>query len=599
MKVKKILFWFLSIICFGFSPFVLTSCGEKPTSEPTVEPTSEPTSEPTVEPHVHNWNEIKRTEASCTEDGIITYLCVECEEFKDIIIEDAKGHTEIVDAAVEATCTETGLTEGSHCSTCNEVFVMQRVLAKTKHVFENGKCTMCSCDYFTQDLEFTLSTYGKYYSVTGIGKATETEIVIPSVYNNLPVTSIGDNAFDNCRSLTSIAIPNSVTSIGEDAFLLCTSLKSIVIPSGVTHIKFGTFSQCISLESITIPNSVTNIDFNAFLGCFGLKTVWYIGTEEQWNSIYIDSDFNKPLINANLICHIHDTINVLETTSETCLTDGEIVYYCESCNKSYSAIIPASGHIIVIDEAIEPTCTETGLTAGKHCAKCSEVLVAQEKIAARHNYIESVIEPTYKEMGYTTHTCDVCGDSFTDSYTPIAPLNTLLGFDEIEDGTFITNVRAVVTYIVGVNIFIQDVNRINGLVYYKNADTIQIGDTIIINGSKHTYNGYPEFVNPEIEILTGDLQLDSVSPIEVTADNVEELLVTTNNHATFKLVQAVVVEIGSNAKLLIGDTEIILYKAILPADVIVGDVIDVTCVMMCYKTAIQFRNCSENDITKY
>lgn len=79
---------------------------------------------------------------------------------------------------------------------------------------------------------------------------TAIEVIIPSTYNGKPVTSIGDYAFYNCTSLTSITIPDSVTSIGDNAFHGCSSLTSIEIPASITSIGEGTFSNCSSLKTI-------------------------------------------------------------------------------------------------------------------------------------------------------------------------------------------------------------------------------------------------------------------------------------------------------------------------------------------------------------
>jgi len=87
------------------------------------------------------------------------------------------------------------------------------------------------------------------------------------------VTSIGDYAFDGCKSLKSINIPNSVTSIGEGAFDGCKSLKSINIPNSVTSIGICAFENCDSLTSITIPNSVTRIGICAFENCGSLTSI--------------------------------------------------------------------------------------------------------------------------------------------------------------------------------------------------------------------------------------------------------------------------------------------------------------------------------------
>ncbi len=78
------------------------------------------------------------------------------------------------------------------------------------------------------------------------------------------VTSIGSSAFRDCSLLTSVTIGNSVTSIGSSAFLSCDSLEIVVIGNSVTSIGSYAFYGCSSLESITIPNSVTSIGFGAF-----------------------------------------------------------------------------------------------------------------------------------------------------------------------------------------------------------------------------------------------------------------------------------------------------------------------------------------------
>ena len=94
------------------------------------------------------------------------------------------------------------------------------------------------------------------------------DIVIPAsvTYNNVTysVTSIGNEAFRNCATLTSVTIPNSVTSIGKRAFQYCTDLTSITIGNSVTSIGEEAFFGCSSLTSVTIPNSVTSIGDYAF-----------------------------------------------------------------------------------------------------------------------------------------------------------------------------------------------------------------------------------------------------------------------------------------------------------------------------------------------
>ncbi len=138
----------------------------------------------------------------------------------------------------------------------------------------------------TCELEFTLDVETNTYTVTGKGSCTDTEIVIPTTYKNLPVTSIGSYAFDYSSSLTSITIPNSVSSIGDNAFYGCSKLTSITIPNSVTYIGGSAFSGCSSLTSIVIPNSVISIGEGAFYNCTSLKyneydNGYYLGNEEN------------------------------------------------------------------------------------------------------------------------------------------------------------------------------------------------------------------------------------------------------------------------------------------------------------------------------
>ena len=81
------------------------------------------------------------------------------------------------------------------------------------------------------------------------------------------VTSIRNQTFRECSSLTSVTIPDGVTSIGTSAFHSCSSLASVTIPNSVTSIGNSAFSGCSSLTSITIPDGVTSIGKYTFYNC--------------------------------------------------------------------------------------------------------------------------------------------------------------------------------------------------------------------------------------------------------------------------------------------------------------------------------------------
>ncbi len=115
---------------------------------------------------------------------------------------------------------------------------------------------------------------------------------------------------------------------------------------------------------------------------------------------------------------------VIENEKETsCAAAGsyDTVIYCTVCGDEVSrvtTIVPALPHTEVTDEGKDANCTDDGMTEGVHCSVCGEVIVAQEVIPAwGHSYETVVTPPTMTEDGYTTYTCTICGDSYTDDYT--------------------------------------------------------------------------------------------------------------------------------------------------------------------------------------
>lgn len=124
----------------------------------------------------------------------------------------------------------------------------------------------------TKGLEYTLNDEGTSYSVSK-GKMKKTEkLIIPSTYNEIPVTSIKESAFKDCNSIIAVIIPDTITSIGSEAFLGCTNLKEIIIPNSVLEIGNGAFFGCSSLTLYSSPFSGSGKDGENYIGfVFGAK----------------------------------------------------------------------------------------------------------------------------------------------------------------------------------------------------------------------------------------------------------------------------------------------------------------------------------------
>ena len=131
-------------------------------------------------------------------------------------------------------------------------------------IIETGTNTLfAGCKSSIIPNSVTIIGNGAFYNCRSL-----TSITIPN-----SVTTIGNSAFANCSGLASLAIPNSVTTIGNSAFAYCRSLTSLTIPNSVDFIAGSAFEGCSGLASVTIPNSVTNIGNVAFYGCSGLTEV--------------------------------------------------------------------------------------------------------------------------------------------------------------------------------------------------------------------------------------------------------------------------------------------------------------------------------------
>ena len=242
---------------------------------------------------------------------------------------------------------------------------------------------------------------GAFYDCTSL-----TSIDIPN-----SVTSIGDRAFYHCASLTSIDIPNSVTSIGTSAFAVCVNLTSIDIPDSVTSIGGGAFYNCNSLTSVTIGNSVRSIGDSAFANCDNLTTidipdsVLSIGNYafeycDNLTSVTIGNGVTSIGYEAFEDCDNLTTIDIPDSITSI---SSRAFSGCTSLTDVYYNGTEKQWNEITISSYNDPLLNANIHFLGEDVHEC--------------DYTAVVTPPTCQTQGYTTYTCEECGDSYVDDYT--------------------------------------------------------------------------------------------------------------------------------------------------------------------------------------
>ncbi len=125
----------------------------------------------------------------------------------------------------------------------------------------------------SEGLEFALNDDESGYILTDIGTCTDDHIVIPTFYNEKPVTEIGTEAFYYAKDFTTVTIPDGVVHIGDRAFYACYDLRYVYIGSGLVSIGEAAFTNCIGVSDIVLPEGFTSIGDSAFYGCNSLKHI--------------------------------------------------------------------------------------------------------------------------------------------------------------------------------------------------------------------------------------------------------------------------------------------------------------------------------------
>jgi len=194
---------------------------------------------------------------------------------------------------------------------------------KFKATYTGGTVYSVRCDSNTTLTTATTKPSGSQYQYYGMATAEIGNCVtslgndsfrdctsLSSITMSKNITTIGSYAFYHCRKLTGITIPTGITAISAHTFDGCIELSNVDIPSGVTVIGTGAFEYCSAstFTSVTIPDSTTEIGTAAFLYCRFLR------------SVYIGNGITKIGRNAFAGCVNLTSVTVTATTPPT-LTD--------------------------------------------------------------------------------------------------------------------------------------------------------------------------------------------------------------------------------------------------------------------------------------
>ena len=258
--------------------------------------TTDRVQDPKPNSHIHSFSAWKTTKpATCNSKGEQQRVCT-CGD-REIQSIDMLPHTEVVDDPIKPTCTENGLTQGIHCSVCNEVLVAQNIIGarhswsysyekdeeshwnicsscgevgeKMQHsVGDDGFCSSCHLPMRATDgIVYMISNDGTYAEVidyTGLAEI----VIIAEEYQGVPVKVIEYAAFKE-EIIEEVYIPNSVISIQEDAFYACENLVYVIFEenSQLKSIGKHAFTSCENLMYMRLGNYVESIDRWAFQYC--------------------------------------------------------------------------------------------------------------------------------------------------------------------------------------------------------------------------------------------------------------------------------------------------------------------------------------------
>ena len=356
----------------------------------------------------HNWGAWTVTKAaSCTKKGEEARTCQRdgCAGKETRAIE-ALGHTEVIDAAVAATCTEKGLTAGKHCAVCSEVLVRQTKTPALHHDWSHWNVTTPA----------TAETEGEEIRTCRRDASHTESRAVPKLghihdwveVSEVPATciEIGEAAHYECEDCGHMALAE-----GAGVYMEITDETTLTIPvSDEDHVPDAAVQEKVVPATCTEKGSCDEAVYCKECGkelSRNTKVLDELGHDysvkehdenEHWNkcSRCASTDAKAP----------HEWNNGEETTKPTCMTPGVKTYTCTACGRTKAETLSALGHDIVSHEAKAATCTEAGWNAYVACSRC-DYTTKVEIPATGHSWGEWIVTTpaTTEAEGVETRTC--------------------------------------------------------------------------------------------------------------------------------------------------------------------------------------------------
>ena len=217
---------------------------------------------------------LPKVEATCTESGLTEgKICTVCGEMlvKQEII-PAKGH-HYNSSSVAPTCTEKGYTK--HSCVCGDEYTDSYVRAYG-HNYNSSLCNTCgeALTFTRNGLSYSLLSDGTYAVYAHSIASLPQTVIIPATYNGKAVTQLRYVAFRGANQIKTVMMPNTITKIDWEAFSRCTSLENVYLPEGLQSLEHYAFLECSSMEYIKLPETLEEIDHNVFVDCSSLKELY-------------------------------------------------------------------------------------------------------------------------------------------------------------------------------------------------------------------------------------------------------------------------------------------------------------------------------------